>query len=120
MSKKSRKRNKKILAAIGLGLGAAAMASRKKADLASTEDGKSAKADRGFTMADVANTPKKDTAKKSDYKDSIMSGGSGVKYSKSKPIKKARITLIFKVISRFFKTSFFSFICLNACISFIS
>ena len=66
MSKKSRKRNKKILAAIGIGLGAAALASRKKADLASTEDGKSAKADRGFTMADVANTPKKDTAKKSD------------------------------------------------------
>ena len=64
MSKKSRKRNKKILAAIGLGLGAAAMASKRKADLASTEDGKSAKADRGFTMADVANTPKKSTVKK--------------------------------------------------------
>ena len=63
MSKKSRKRNKKILAAIGLGLGAAAMASKRKADLASTEDGKGAKADRGFTMADVANTPKKDTVK---------------------------------------------------------
>jgi len=30
MSKKSRKRNKKILAAIGIGLGAAALASRKK------------------------------------------------------------------------------------------
>ena len=60
MSKKSRKRNKKILAAIGIGLGAAAMASKRKSDLASTEDGKSAKADRGFTMADVANTPKKD------------------------------------------------------------
>ena len=42
MSKKSRKRNKKILAAIGIGLGAAALASRKnKSDLASTEDGKS-------------------------------------------------------------------------------
>ena len=42
MSKKSRKRNKKILAAIGIGLGAAALASKKnKADLASTEDGKS-------------------------------------------------------------------------------
>ena len=63
MSKKSRKRNKKILAAIGIGLGAAAMASKRKSDLASTEDGKSAKADRGFTMADVANTPKKDTVK---------------------------------------------------------
>ena len=44
MSKKSRKRNKKILAAIGLGLGAAAMASKRKAALAGTEDGKSAKA----------------------------------------------------------------------------
>jgi hypothetical protein len=32
MSKKSRKRNKKILAAIGLGLGAAAMASKRKKD----------------------------------------------------------------------------------------
>jgi hypothetical protein len=35
MSKKSRQRNKKILAAIGIGLGAAAMASKKKSDLAS-------------------------------------------------------------------------------------
>ena len=42
MSKKSRKRNKKILAAIGIGLGAAALASRKKkSDLAATEDNKS-------------------------------------------------------------------------------
>ena len=42
MSKKSRRRNKKILAAIGLGLGAVALANRKKkSDLASTEDGKS-------------------------------------------------------------------------------
>ena len=68
MSKKSRKRNKKILAAIGIGLGAAALSSRKKASdkaaLAGTEDGKGAKADRGFNMADVANTAKKDTAKK--------------------------------------------------------
>jgi hypothetical protein len=40
MSKKSRKRNKKILAAIGIGLGAAAMASKRKKELASTEDGK--------------------------------------------------------------------------------
>ena len=64
MSKKSRKRNKKILAAIGIGLGAAALSSRKKASdkaaLAGTEDGKTAKADRGFTIADVANTAKKD------------------------------------------------------------
>ena len=42
MSKKSRKRNKKILAAIGIGLGAAALASwKKKSDLAGTEDNKS-------------------------------------------------------------------------------
>ena len=42
MSKKSRRRNKKILAAIGLGLGAMALSKRKsKSDLASTEDGKS-------------------------------------------------------------------------------
>jgi hypothetical protein len=33
MSKKSRQRNKKILAAIGIGLGAAAMASKRKSDL---------------------------------------------------------------------------------------
>jgi hypothetical protein len=92
MSKKSRKRNKKILAAIGIGLGAAALASRKnKSDLASTEDGKSGSTKKP-SIADVAG-PKKDTAKKSDYKDSIMSGGSGVKYSKSTPIKKAKITL---------------------------
>ena len=64
MSKKSRKRNKKILAAIGIGLGAAAMASKRKSDLASTEDGKSAKADPTYTIADVSNTAKKTTAKK--------------------------------------------------------
>ena len=64
MSKKSRRRNKRLLALAGLA-GAVALSRRKaKADLASTEDGKSAKADRGFTMADVANTPKKDTATK--------------------------------------------------------
>ena len=33
MSKKSRKRNKKILAAIGIGLGAAALASKRKKEL---------------------------------------------------------------------------------------
>ena len=58
MSKKSRKRNKKILAAIGIGLGAAALASKRKADLASTEDGKSA----NTTIQD--NKPKKTTPKK--------------------------------------------------------
>jgi len=39
MSKKSRKRNKKILAAIGIGLGAAALASRKKGTAADANDG---------------------------------------------------------------------------------
>ena len=62
MSKKSRRRNKRLLALAGLA-GAVALSRRKaKADLASTEDGKSAKADRGINMADIANTPKKDTA----------------------------------------------------------
>ena len=79
MSKKSRKRNKKILAAIGIGLGAAALSSRKKASdkaaLAGTEDGKGTKADRGFTMADVANTAKKDTAKKNIPQDTKVNTG---------------------------------------------
>ena len=62
MSKKSRRRNKRLLALAGLD-GAVALSNRKaKADLASTEDGKSAKADRGINMADIASTPKKDTA----------------------------------------------------------
>ena len=39
MSKKSRKRNKKILAAIGIGLGAAALASRKKGTETDANDG---------------------------------------------------------------------------------
>jgi hypothetical protein len=38
MSKKSRQRNKKILAAIGIGLGAAAMVANRKPNLVSTED----------------------------------------------------------------------------------
>ena len=64
MSKKSRKRNKKILAAIGIGLGAAALASRKnKADLASTEDGKSGSTKKP-SIADVSGPVKK----KSDSK----------------------------------------------------
>ena len=68
MSKKSRKRNKKILAAIGIGLGAAALASRKKkSDLASTEDGKSGstKITGGKNLNDYdKSTAKKDTAVK--------------------------------------------------------
>ena len=71
MSKKSRKRNKKILAAIGIGLGAAALASRKKkSDLASTEDGKSGstKITGGTNLNDYdKGTAKKDTSKKTEY-----------------------------------------------------
>ena len=47
MSKKSRKRNKKILAAIGIGLGAAALASRKKCKRFKLND--KAKEELGFT-----------------------------------------------------------------------
>ena len=57
MSKKSRKRNKKILAAIGIGLGAAALASRNKG----IDKGiKSAEDDKGSDMLKKT-TPKKDT-----------------------------------------------------------
>ena len=64
MSKKSRKRNKKILAAIGIGLGAAALASKRKADLASTEDNKG-----GIdTIAKAKQSMTKDNAYKLDSK----------------------------------------------------
>ena len=86
MSKKSRKRNKKILAAIGLGLGAAAMASKRKADLASTEDGKTGSTSKP-SIADVSST-KKSTATKS------IDTGTGRDFGKSSPKyepKKTRI-----------------------------
>jgi len=99
MSAKSRKRNRRLAALAGV-ITAGALAARKnKADLASTEDGKGGidttqKAKQSMTSDKAYSPPKKkDTAKKTDYKDSIMSGGSGVKYSKSTPIKKAKITL---------------------------
>ena len=60
MSKKSRKRNKKILAAIGIGLGAAALASRKKRN--TSIQANEAK-ESGFDIPEV-----KSTAKKSDSK----------------------------------------------------
>jgi hypothetical protein len=66
MSKKSRKRNKKILAAIGIGLGAAALASRKnKSDLAGTEDNKSGstKITGGTNLNDYDGGTKKPIAK---------------------------------------------------------
>ena len=50
MSKKSRKRNKKILAAIGIGLGAAALASRNKRNKGIDKGIKSAEADKGSDM----------------------------------------------------------------------
>ena len=92
MSKKSRQRNKKILAAIGIGLGAAAMASKKKSDLASTEDNKSAPAKSTPTGPKELgiSTRKKSTTiqdnKPTVFKpnksaaDDIMRGGSGTKY----------------------------------------
>ena len=75
MSKKSRKRNKKILAAIGIGLGAAAMASKRKKELASTEDGKGGidtidKAKQSMTKDNAYKLDsKKDTAVKPIAKD---------------------------------------------------
>ena len=63
MSKKSRKRNKKILAAIGLGLGAAAMASKRKASDAQSKI--SVDSGRGSGLRDTVDT-KKTTPKKSD------------------------------------------------------
>ena len=62
MSKKSRKRNKKILAAIGIGLGAAALASKKKGTDADANDGFAASTKKP-SIADVSGA-KKDTAVK--------------------------------------------------------
>jgi len=68
MSKKSRKRNKKILAAIGIGLGAAALASKRKKELGDTETTSRMGSDfiksKKPTIADVSNTAKKTTPKK--------------------------------------------------------
>ena len=58
MSKKSRKRNKKILAAIGIGLGAAALASRKPKQSDVSQD-----SGRGSGLRDTVDT-KKTTPKK--------------------------------------------------------
>ena len=59
MSKKSRKRNKKILAAIGIGLGAAALASRKKASDAQSKI--SVDSGRGSGLRDTVDTKKADS-----------------------------------------------------------
>jgi hypothetical protein len=59
MSKKSRKRNKKILAAIGLGLGAMALSNRKPKQSDVSQD-----SGRGSGLRDTVDTPKKTTTKK--------------------------------------------------------
>ena len=88
MSKKSRKRNKKILAAIGIGLGAAALASRKKkSDLAGTEDGKGGidtidKAKQSMTKDNAYKLDSKKDTSKSDtpvVKDTNKGSGSNVR-----------------------------------------
>ena len=96
MSKKSRKRNKKILAAIGLGLGAVALANRKPKQ-SSTEENSGRDGDGPAAIA-RANANKKtipkmarpglgDQEKKpkifkpnKSAADDIMRGGSGTKY----------------------------------------
>ena len=84
MSKKSRKRNKRLLALAGLA-GAVALSNRKKkSDLASTEDGKGgidtiAKAKQSMTSDKAYSPPKKKSTPKV-YQDDIMKGGSGTKY----------------------------------------
>ena len=60
MSKKSRKRNKKILAAIGIGLGAAALASKRRKDATADVD-----SGRGGDSASA--TARADANKKTDY-----------------------------------------------------
>ena len=76
MSKKSRKRNKKILAAIGIGLGAAALASKKRNASIQANEAKES----GFDIPAVVTTPKKKPSKV--YQDDIMRGGKGVKVSR--------------------------------------
>ena len=61
MSKKSRKRNKKILAAIGIGLGAAALASRKPKQSDVSQD-----SGRGSGLRDTVDTKKTTPKKKPD------------------------------------------------------
>ena len=70
MSKKSRKRNKKILAAIGIGLGAAALASKKRnasIQANETKEAGFAKSTNDFEDQSYSTGPKKDTSKKTDY-----------------------------------------------------
>ena len=85
MSKKSRKRNKKILAAIGIGLGAAALASRNK----SIDKGiKSAEDDKGSDMLSKTVTPKKQIA--NDKLDESLGARDGAESTKSQSLKDRR------------------------------
>ena len=84
MSKKSRRRNKKILAAIGIGLGAAALAKNKR-DKSIDSGIEAANADKGSDMLSKTVTPKK----KPDSKmPSNLSKDTG---KDNKPVKKTRI-----------------------------
>ncbi len=78
MSKKSRRRNKKILGALAL-IGGLGMAARNKRNKAIDKGIKSAEADKGSDMIEfkeqVVSTP-------SVYQDPIMKGGKGVKISR--------------------------------------
>jgi hypothetical protein len=83
MSQKSRRRNKKILAAIGIGLGAAAMASKKRnASIADNEANESgfAASTKKPSIADVSGpVKKKDTAVKPIAKPESKATGSNVR-----------------------------------------
>ena len=83
MSKKSRKRNKKILAAIGIGLGAAALASRNKRNASiqanETKEAGFKKSTNDFEDQSYSTGPKKDTATKPIAKDTNKGSGSNVR-----------------------------------------
>ena len=76
MSKKSRKRNKKLLALAGIiGLGTAMANKKRNASIQANEAKES-----GFDIPAVVTTPKKKPSKV--YQDDIMRGGKGVKVSR--------------------------------------
>ena len=77
MSKKSRKRNKRLLALAGL-ITAGTLAAKSKRNKAIDTGVQSAKDDSGSDMLPI--TPKKKPAKV--YQDDIMKGGKGVKYQR--------------------------------------
>jgi len=83
MSKKSRKRNKKILAAIGIGLGAAALASKRNASIQANETKEAGfkKSTNDFEDQSYSTGPKKDTSKSDTpiAKDTNKGSGSNVR-----------------------------------------